>query len=130
MSPVESVFTRQGGSGTGLTGEWQGKLLPPPLELEVKGDAIDGVLFGIPGAFEVRGRFDGKRHPMTGPMVTRPSSASFIRSGPRSFRSIQYEGTKQMLDATFTVSDDGRTLTEAGIAEGGVKRTWVFDRVK
>jgi hypothetical protein len=34
------------------------------------------------------------------------------------------------LDATFTVSEDGRTLTEPAIAEGGVRRTWVFDRVQ
>jgi hypothetical protein len=34
------------------------------------------------------------------------------------------------VDADVTVSEDGKTLTVAAVAEGGVKTIWVFDRVK
>ena len=40
------------------------------------------------------------------------------------------EGATQMIDAAYAVSEDGRTLTEQAIAEGGVRRTWLFGRVK
>jgi predicted secreted protein len=60
----------------------------------------------------------------------RPSTASFTRSGHRSFRTIQKECETQIIDATLTVSDDGRTLTDEATAEGGVRRTWVLDRVQ
>jgi hypothetical protein len=43
--------------------------------------------------------------------------------GPRSLEFLAKESDRTLLDATITASDDGRTLTESGIAEGGVRKT-------
>jgi hypothetical protein len=125
----ELVMTRVAGRD-GLVGTWQGKLQLPAFDLEIRPNGTDGLVFAVPGSFEVKAMFDGKPHPMTGPLIAKPSTAAFTRIGPSSFRTVQKEGDKTMLEATVTVSADGSTLTESGVAEGNIKRTWVFTRAK
>ena len=128
--PVEATFTRSPAERSGLSGTWRGKFVPPPFTLEIQPDGDDGLICRAVDGFEVKARIDGKPYPMTGPLVARPLTASFTRPGRHTLRTVQKEGDKVMLDAVISVSEDGRTLTTAGVGEGGVKRRWVFDRVK
>jgi hypothetical protein len=128
-APVDMVLTRRG-QGRGLTGTWEGKLLPPQFDFELAPDGTDGVLYRIVPGFEVRARLDGSPSPMIGPLVWRPIMASFTRSGPRALRTVQKDGDKVTLDARIVPSTDGKTLTVSGTGEGGAERTWIFVRLK
>jgi hypothetical protein len=124
----QSTTLTRTGRGTGLVGHWSGgKLQMAPFVLEITPAGGDGLVFRIAGMLESKAKFDGKPYPLTGAIVQEGSTAAFTRVDERSFRTTQiYPNGK--LDATVSVSPDGKTLTEAGVDETGLKRMWVFDR--
>jgi len=60
-----AVFHRTGG-GPGLAGGWTGTFKQDPFTLVIERYETDGVIYRVSGAFDVKGRFDGKPYPMTG----------------------------------------------------------------
>jgi hypothetical protein len=123
----QTVTLTRNGTGTGLVGTWTGKVQLSPFVLEIVPQTNDGLIFRIPGVFESHGKFDGKPNPMTGPMAQKESTASFIRIDSRSFKTKQVDPSLT-LEATISVSADGKTLTEVGKTSTGTTRTWVFER--
>jgi hypothetical protein len=129
-SPVDqtTVLHRANADG-GLVGTWKSEPLKmTPFVLEVTPYDGDGLTFRVPDLFEVHAKFDGKPYPMTGSQLPSGGTAAFNRVGARGFttKQTQPDGTV-VLDATVSVSEDGKTLTETGKA-GTVNRKWVFDR--
>ena len=122
-----SIVLHRTGGGPGLLGTWKGTPVLDSFILEVLPYQSDGLIFRVPDRFETKALFDGKPHPMTGPMASKGSTAAFTKSGPRSFETKQLTPGEPPMTATVTVSSDGKTLTEVAQI-GALKRTWVFDR--
>ena len=126
IDQITTTMHRAGG-GSGMVGKWISKGEMPVYEMLVEPEGANGIRMSSPEIYEVRAQFDGKPYPVTGSMIPAGSTASFERIGSRSLRTREVTG-KAVFEGTYTVSDDGQTLTETGY-EGKIKRTWVFDRV-
>ena len=118
------------GSGLGLTGTWKAiRLTIEPYMFTFKsvaGDAFDltmGDLYVCTGC-----TFGGMPCAITGPLAAAGTTATFKMTTPRSFEMTWHWQGKAIFDAAFTISGDGKTLTEVGGAPGGPSRTWVFQR--
>jgi hypothetical protein len=126
-----SVYQRVAGSA-GLSGKWK------PVEVkvgslkfvEISSFGEDGLTWKIPDyAAAAAARFDGKDYPVTGPTAPRGLTVAIRRSGPYSFEMKQKVDGKAAYQATYTVSADGKTLTQTGSPAGAAQSTtWVYDR--
>ena len=123
----QSITMRRADQGTGLLGRWNGQLQLTPFVLEITPRPNDGLLFRIGGVMETQAKFDGKPYPVSGPLAQKGSTSSFTRIDGRSFKTRQIDPSVT-LDATVTVSADGKTLTEIGKMTSGTTRKWVFER--
>jgi hypothetical protein len=102
------VYRRTSGERQGLVGAWSLQTASNPnLELAVT-EGYDLVF--RQGAGTLRANFDGRDyHPPAGPETIRISKV-----GDRGFSStVSIDGKPVVID-TFTVSDDGQTLTQVG----------------
>ena len=73
--------------------------------------------------------FDGKDYPVTGRSAPPGLTVSLKKTGLRAFEMTQKKDRKPVYRATYTVSSDGKTLTEVGSsAAAGEKTTAVYDR--
>ena len=98
-----------------------------PFDLEILPNGSDGLLFRVVDIFEAKGRFDGKPNPVSGPQAAMSTTLAFTRIDQRTFKMEEQVEGKPTFEATVSVSQDGKTLTEKGSASG-VKRLWVFER--
>jgi len=125
-----TVYERVSG-GPGLMGNWKTKNLttsaPTILELI---PSTDGLTIRIPDfQMSCETKFDGKDYPATGPTVPPGLTLAIQKTGPRSFDMTEKQNGKAIFKLSFTVSDDGKTLTEAGGAIGvSEKFKAVYDR--
>jgi hypothetical protein len=123
-----SAEYHRAGGGTGLAGTWNGKARQEPFTLQIAPSENDGLIYRVVGVFEVKGHFDGKPSPMTGPMVGTGSTATFSKTGQRSFASRQLDSNQPPFTVNVSVSPDGESLTVVGKGGSVKKRVWVFDR--
>jgi hypothetical protein len=79
--------------------------------------------------FTVSAKFDGKDDPLTGQFAGPKDSFAFKTTGPRAFEMTQkIEGKATYVD-TFTLSADGKTLTDDGTLISALESTKaLFDR--
>ena len=101
---------------------------PDVLQITVGKD--DGFIFAVP-AYKMTAdvKFDGKDYPASGPTIPAAFTLALKRLDARSFEMIQKVGGKVVYRDTFTVSADGKTLTDIGMAEGTQEKTKaVYDR--
>lgn len=129
---VTTVFQR-GSGGSGLPGKWKTKNVKSssPDILEFAASGPDGLtLRSVDYQATCDARFDGKDYPITGgPTVPAGLTFAIQKIGPRSFEMTEKQDGKALYKSTFTVSGDGKTLTETGGAVGvGEKYTAVYDR--
>jgi hypothetical protein len=106
-----SVWTRVSG-GPGLLGKWKSSQVKAAATVfEIASSGADGVTINDPTSGLVcKGKFDGKDYPCTGAKYM----VSFKSIGPRSFEmTTKSEGKPVYLD-TFTVSADGKILSDDG----------------
>lgn len=109
-----SVYTRMSGD-SGLFGTWKSKEVkissPGAMKFTPSGD--DGMVWEI---VDFKGtcnaKFDGKDYPCTGPTVPAGFTMALKRTGPRSFEWTDKQNGKPLFRGTYTVSPDGRTLTD------------------
>jgi len=74
-------------------------------------------------------KFDGKDYPASGPTIPAAFTLALKRVDARSFEMTQKVGGKVVYRDTMTVSADGKTLTDVGVAEGTQEKTKaVYDR--
>jgi len=125
-----AVYERVSGD-PGLMGTWKTKNLttsaPTIVELI---PSTDGLTIRIPD-FQIScaAKFDGQDYPATGPTVPPGLTLAIQKTGPRSFDMTEKQNGKPIFKLSFTVSDDGKTLTETGGAIGvSEKFKAVYDR--
>ena len=118
--------------GPGLAGKWQTKNLKSaaPSVLELASAAPDGLVFKIVDMdLTCNGKFDGKDHPCTGPTLAPGWTTSFVSAGPRALNMTVKNNGKVIFKLSYSVSADGKTLTEDGTATGPNEKTKVvYDR--
>lgn len=111
-----TVFERVG-DGSGMLGTWKSKedKQSSPGVLEFSNNGSDGLTFNLP---QIKGKcpvkFDGKDYPATGPTVPAGLTLAVNKTGDRAIEMTEKIKGKAIFKATYTVSDDGKTLTENG----------------
>jgi hypothetical protein len=110
------TFTRASG-GPGLAGTWKAAKMssnaPGLVDIAVKG--ANGIVFKfVDQGATCDGAFDGKPHPATGAMFPTGWTCTFSKSGANGFSVAFNKDGKPMYGSTFTVSADGKTMTEVG----------------
>ena len=126
-----TVFQRVAGT-SGLPGTWKSSKVQinSPDMLQITAGKDDGLVFTIP-AYNMTAdvKFDGKDYVVSGPTVPAGFTMGLRRIDARSFEMIQKVGGKVVYRDTMTVSADGKTLTDVGVAEGTQEKTKaVYDR--
>lgn len=125
------VYERVSG-GSGLAGKWKTKNVQTsaPTVLELVPSGSDGLTVSIPD-FKItsEAKFDGKDYPATGPGLPPGLTLTIQKTGPRSFDLTEKQHGKPLFKLSFTVSADGKTLTETGGPVGvSEKFKAVYDR--
>jgi hypothetical protein len=119
------TFTRVSG-GPGLAGTWRAAKLSSTtaglMEIAVKG--TDGIVLKfLDQSATCDGRFDGKPHAATGPTFPAGWTCTFSKNSQTGFSVAFNKDGKPMYSSTYTVSADGKTLTEDGGAVNTKERT-------
>lgn len=121
-----ATYTRVSG-GPGLAGTWKAAKMSTSsglLEIASKGtDAI--VLKMVDMGATCDGKLDGKPNPASGAAFPAGWTCSFTKNGANGFTVAFNKDGKPMYSATYTASDDGKSLTEIGGAVGTKERTKV-----
>ena len=118
-----TVFARVSG-GPGVFGTWRMAEIQGGLEIVPAGDAV---VFRWIGYAEATCRFDGKDCPIKGD-APNGSTMSLRETGQGRFEYQDKTNGKMNYTSVFTVSADGKTLTEEETQATGEKRRIVYDR--
>jgi hypothetical protein len=126
----ESTDTRVSG-GPGFEGKWKsGNLEGTATTLKIATEGASGITIEVPEAQVVcKAAFDGKEYPvMIGGQPSKMTN-SFTRTAPNSMKVITKMSGKEMAIDVYTVSADGKTLTDNSTATATNEETSsVFDR--
>jgi len=126
-----TVFERVSG-GPGLAGKWKTKNVKnnSPNVLEFAAAGADGLSIKIPDLnVAVEAKFDGKEYPITGPTVPPNFALTIQKAGPSGFDMTELQNGKALYKVNYSVSPDGKTLTETGGAVATNEKVRVlFDR--
>jgi hypothetical protein len=107
--------------GPGFVGKWQVTRFDAAGQwLEITRDGADGLRLAQPNSVCVA-KFDGKPYPMTGAADGSKSTMSFRKTGAASFEAITYLDGKPYFKDVYTVSPDGKVLTDIGTPEATKK---------
>ena len=133
--PLDSTLVSERISGgPGLAGKWKTKNLNTgsPSVLELAASGTDGLTLRIVDmGLACNGKVDGKDYPCTGPTISEGWTVALTSAGPRSLAMVVKNKGKLISKVQYTVSEDGKTLTEDGTTTAtGEKVTVVYDREK
>lgn len=128
----ESMVLQRVSGGPGLAGKWKTKnvKISSPGTVNITASGPDGLKIAY---VEENGtcdaRFDGKDHAAKGPMWPSGWTCVIAKSGANGLDVTWKKDGKPMYKSMFTVSSDGKTMTESGGAAGGTEKTKaVYDR--
>jgi hypothetical protein len=125
-----AAYTRIAGKD-GLMGSWKSTMvkLSSPNELTIESNGLSGLVLKI-AAIKATclANFDGKDATPTGPTVPPGLTLSILRTAPNSFRLTQKINGAPSYSATYTVSADGKTMTEVGSAPGDPPQTAIWEK--
>jgi len=113
-----TVYQRTDGD-KGLMGGWRDKQakFSSPETVVLAPSGKDGLLFKTTGYQQTcDAQFGGKDYAVTGPTTPDGITMALTHAGPRSFRVVFKKDGKPLFRETYTVSQDGRTLTVTGSA--------------
>jgi hypothetical protein len=117
-APFEEITIYERLSRTsGLIGKWRSKevKISSPNTFVIEPNGEDGLTLKL---VEINAscsaKFDGKDYPGTGPTVPPNFTIAIERPGPREFKWTFKANGKAISQSTFTVSEDGNTMTERG----------------
>jgi hypothetical protein len=125
-----TVFDRVSG-GPSLAGKWKTKKVSGASGMiEMIASGPNGLSFKDPDmGMTCDAKLDGKDYPCTGPMLP-PGFTVAIKNPGRSLDLDVKKDGKTFFTATYTVSADGKTMTEVGKpATGGETMKIVYDRI-
>ena len=97
------------------TGKWKAQKgsAGPAKEIEFVANGTDGLTVKIISSNAVcDAKFDGADYPATGPQVPDGYTLSIKKAGPRAFEMVQKLKGKALYTSVFSVSEDGKILTE------------------
>jgi hypothetical protein len=123
-------YERTAGS-SGLIGSWKGTnvKLSSPSELTLAVTGLDSMTLKI-AALKATcvASFDGKDTAVEGPDIPSGFRLALTRTGPYSFKLVQKLNGSQISSSDYTVSEDGKTMTEIGNAPGDPPTTTVWEK--
>lgn len=125
-----NVYTRTTGTA-GLMGAWKGTEveLSAPNDFSIEPYGVGGILMKIPSLkWSCLAELDGKDAVPAGPTVPPGFTIAFVRTGPSSFRMARKINGNAYFSALFTVSDDGKTMTEIGNSVGDPQKKLVWEK--
>jgi hypothetical protein len=125
-----STDTRISG-GPGFVGKWKsGNLKGESTTLKITTQGTDGMTIEVPEFQQViEGRFDGKDYPVMQAGQASKFTNSFAKGGPNSFKIQTKLNGKPFAVDVYTLSADGKTLTdETTVTATKEKTKSVFDR--
>lgn len=128
---VNTATYERVGSGSGITGEWKskGEQQSSPGTVEFAENGPDGVSFILPNSkARCDLKLDGKDYTAKGPTVPSGITIAMTKTGDRSMDFTEKSKGKPIIKSTFTVSDDGRTMTRTGGIVGGSDIKIVYDK--
>lgn len=129
--PIDQMLTSQRVSGgPGLAGTWKSKAIQDnaPGVIQFAAMPGKGLLFKTSFGTECAGKTDGTDQPCKGPLTPAGWTAAVTASGGHLTSTLKKDG-KPLYRYEFTVSADGKTLTEVGGALAtNEKVKIVFDR--
>jgi hypothetical protein len=124
----DTVVAERVSGSSGLAGKWKTKNVKStaPSVLELASSGADAVTFKIVDmGLTCDGKFDGKDYPCSGPTLGPGWTASFANSGPRGLDMTVKNNGKMFFKFSYSVSADGKTLTENGTATAANEKTKV-----
>lgn len=126
---TETGTSRRISGGPGVLGKWRiTKANADDLWLELTPDGADGLKIAQPNSLCVA-KFDGKPYPMSGPGDPPKQTMSFRKKGAASFEALTYIDGKLLFTDVYSVSADGKVLTDVGTPASTKKSSKViFDR--
>lgn len=127
---MDSTFARVSG-GPGLTGKWRSTKVQVSAEIwEITANGDDGLTMKIVDYDAVCSvKFDGTEHPCTGPTMPKSLTMTARKIGARSLEFTEKMEGKVVFSDRFTVSSDGRTMTdEATPAGSNEKIKIIYDK--
>jgi hypothetical protein len=117
--------------GPGLAGKWKSTEVKAATEMwDFTPNGDDGITMTIADYNAVCAmKFDGKDYPATGPTLPKNFTLAIKKTGPRSLEMTEKMDGKVVYNDAFTVSADGKTLTdEAGAPGSSEKVKAVYDK--
>jgi hypothetical protein len=118
--------------GPGLAGKWKTKNMKSasPNVLEFSPSGADGLAFKIVDmGLACDAKLDGKDYSCSGPTLAPGWTVVFMNAAGRSLDMTVKNNGKVMFKMSYTVSADGKTLTENGTVMGTTEKTKVvYDR--
>lgn len=126
-----TVYKRASG-GPSLAGKWKTKNVSGASGMvEMTASGTDGLIFKDPDMGMIcDARLDGKDYPCNGPMLPPGFTAAMKNAAPHSLDLTVKKDGKPFFKATYTVTADGKSMTETGAAaSGGDKFKVAFDRM-
>lgn len=125
-----SVTLKRVSGGPGFVGNWRSTKANFSGTLELQANGGDGITLKFPDdGSRCDAKFDGKDYPVTGPTAGDKLSFSVKKSGPRSFEVTEKLDGKAVSLDTYTVSGDGKMLTDEStpVSRKEITKT-VYDR--
>lgn len=107
-------YVRTEGS-SGLMGSWKSTAvkLSSADEFTIQEVGLDGLLFKFPAIKATyEAKFDGREEAMQGPDIPTGLRLALTRTGPYSFRLVEKLNGNTTSSSVYTVSTDGKTMTE------------------
>lgn len=128
----DTMVAERVSGGPGLTGKWKTKNVKSasPNVLEIAPSGTDGMTFKIVDMqLTCEAKFDGKDHPCSGPTLGPGWTIAVAKQSAQGFDMTVKNAGKLVFKSVYTVSADGKTLTEHGTAAGTTEKTTiVYDR--
>ena len=124
-----TVYQRVSG-GPSLAGKWRTqKVSGASGVIELTPSGTDGLAFKDPDmGMSCDAKLDGKDYPCTGPMLA-PGFTVAMANKARSLDLTVKKDGKPFFTATYTVTADGKSMTEAGTLASGEKIKVLYDRM-
>jgi len=123
----ESAALQRVSGGPGLPGNWKSTKVQPTTEMwEITPNGDDGLTMTVVDYnASAKVKFDGKDYPVTGPTIPKNFTLTIKKTSPRSLEMTEKMDGKVVFIDMFTVSADGKTLSDEAAAPGSNEKVKV-----
>jgi transketolase len=120
----DSITLQRTSGGPGLAGKWKSTEVKSSTEMwDISPNGDDGLTMKIVDFNAIcTMKFDGKDYPATGPTVPKNFTLAVKKTGARSLEMTEKMDGKVISMDTFTISADGKTLTDDAVPAGTTEK--------